>query len=118
MAGGLTQARQQAILDGEFAAGDYIAYSENGSSESANLARTAIGAWDAATAATPSHKKNTNALLSAGATGGGTFTHYSVFSAASNGTQRLDWTALTTPRTLAIGEKLSWDAGAIDVTLD
>lgn len=115
---GLTQARQQAILDAEFVNGDYIAYSENGSTESANLARTAIGAWDAATAATPSVRSNTNALLSAGASSGATITHFSVFSASTAGTQRIDWTALGTARTLAAGEKLSWEAGALDVTLD
>ena len=64
---GLTQTEQQATLDARFptaAATDYIAYSANGTSETASLARTAIGAtgWAAATAATPSVKAN-NAIL-------------------------------------------------------
>lgn len=45
---GIRDSVRQSMLDGAFANGDYIAWSENGSSESANLARTAVDAWDAA----------------------------------------------------------------------
>ncbi len=44
---GLTQTEQQATLDARFpttGGTDYIAYSANGTSETASLARTAIGA--------------------------------------------------------------------------
>lgn len=120
---GLTQAEQQATLDARFptsGATDHIAYSVNGTSEFAGLARTAIGAtgWSAATAATPSVKANANSLLSAAATGAGTITHFAVFSASTAGTQRTDWTALAASRTVATGDQLSWAAGALQITLD
>lgn len=120
---GLSQAECVTTLDARFptsGAGDYIAWSENGSSESANLARTAIGAtgWAAATAAQPSVKANANALTSAAASGGATITHWAVYSAVSSGTQRTDWTALAASRTLIAGDTVSVAAGALHVTLD
>lgn len=122
---GLTQARQQAILDTEFptsASTDHIAYSSNGSSENTAIitSRTAIGAtgWAAATAASPSVKANNAALTSAAAAAGGTITHFAVYSASSAGTQKTDWTALTSSRTLAIGDQLTWAISALQVTLD
>lgn len=115
---GLTQARQQAILDAEFVSGDYFAWSANGTSESAAIARTAVTAWASATAATPSVKANSGALTTAAATAAATITHFAVFSASTGGTQRIDWTALTTSRTVAIGDQLSIAAGALSVTLD
>lgn len=123
MAGGFTQAYTQTLLDYAFptsGATDHIAYSENGSSESANLARTAVGAtgWAAATAATPSVKANNGNLTSAEATGGGTITHFAIYSASSGGTQKTDWTALDSSRTVASGDTLSWATGDLEVTLD
>jgi hypothetical protein len=120
---GLTQALQQTALDYLFpttGGTDYIAYSANGTSETANLARTAIGAtgWSAATAATPSVKANANVLTSAAASGAVTVTHACIYSASTGGTQRTDWQALGTSRTLAIGDKLEFAASAFTVTLD
>ena len=121
---GLTQTEQQATLDARFptsGATDHIAYSVNGTSEWANLARTAIGAtgWAAATAATPSVKANANALTSAAvATSGGTVTHFAIYSASTAGTQRTDWQALGTSRALIVGDQLTWAIGACQVTLD
>lgn len=120
---GLTQAEQQATLDARFpttGATDHIGYSINGTSEWAGLARTAIGAtgWAAATAATPSVKANANELVSAAATAAGQVTHKAIFSSSSGGTQRTDWQAVTTAKTLAIGDKVSWAAGDCRVTLD
>ena len=74
---GLTNAESAATLDVRFpttGGTDHIAYSVNGSSEFAGLARTAIGAtgWAAATVADPSVKANANALTSAAASSGGT----------------------------------------------
>jgi hypothetical protein len=120
---GLTQALQQTALDYLFpttGGTDYIAYSANGTSETANLARTAIGAtgWAAATAATPSVKANANVLTSAAASGAVTVTHACIYSASTGGTQRTDWQALGTSRTLAIGDKLEFAASAFTVTLD
>src|SRR4051812_46355057 len=93
---GLTQTEQQATLDARFpttGGPDFIAYSTNGTTETGNLARTAIGAtgWSAATAATPSVKANANALTSAAvATAGITVTHTAIFSPSTRGTQRTD----------------------------
>ena len=119
---GLTNAESQATLDARFpttGGTDHIAYSTNGTSEFAGLARTAIGAtgWAAATSADPSVKANANALTSAAATSAGTVTHFAIFSASSGGTQRTDWTALGTSRTVAIGDQLTWAVGAASVTL-
>ena len=120
---GFTQTEQQLTLDARFpttGGTDYIAYSVNGTSEFGGLARTAIGAtgWASATAATPSVKANANALTSATATSAGTVTHFAIYSASTGGTQRTDWQALASSRTLAIGDTVAWAAGACQVTLD
>ena len=120
---GLTNAESAATLDARFptsGATDHIAYSINGTSEWANLTRTPIGAtgWASATAADPSVKANANVLTSAAVTtGGGTVTHFAIYSAVSAGTQRTDWTALDASRTLAVGDMLQHAVGAIKVTL-
>lgn len=119
---GFTNAEAQATLDVRFpttGGTDYIAYSANGSSETASLARTAIGAtgWAAATSADPSVKANASALTTATATGAVTVTHYAIYSASSGGTQRTDWTALAASKTLAIGDAATWAIGALTVTL-
>ena len=120
---GLSQSSQQTALDAVFATSsstDHIAYSENGTSESANLARTAIGAsgWASATAATPSVKSNNSALTSAAATGAGTFTHAAIFSASTAGTQKTDWQAMNSSKVLAVGDSITWAIGDFDITLD
>src|SRR5690349_10370815 len=120
---GLTQAEQQLTLDARFpttGGTDHVAYSANGTSETASLGRTAIGAtgWAAATAATPSVKANANALTSAAASGAVTVTHFAIYSASTSGTQRTDWQALASSRTLAIGDQLTHAIGAIAITLD
>lgn len=122
---GLTQALQQSVLDSTTlfpttAATDHIAYSSNGSSEAAILARTPIGAtgWAAATAATPSVKANNAILTSATATGSGTITHFAIYSALTVGTQKTDWQTLASSRALVTGDTLQWAIGALQVTLD
>jgi hypothetical protein len=119
---GLSNTEAQTILDLRFpttGGTDFVAYSINGTSEFAGLARTAIGAtgWAAATAADPSVKANANALTSAAATAGGAVSHFAIYSASAAGTQRTDWTALTAPRTVATGDQLTHAVGAISVTL-
>ena len=119
---GLTTTESQATLDARFpvtGGGDYVAYSVNGTSEFAGLARTAIGAtgWAAATAADPSVKANANALTSAAATSAATVTHFAIYSASTAGTQRVDWTAFTAARAVAIGDQLTHAVGAIAITL-
>jgi hypothetical protein len=121
---GLTTAMQQQALDNVFpvaASTDHIAYSVNGTSEFAGLARTAIGAagWDAATGATPSVKQNNAQLTSAAASGAGTVSHWAVYSASAAGTQKTDWTAFTNgSKVLAIGDSIVWAIGAADITMD
>lgn len=120
---GLTQAMQQQALDNVFptsSSTDHIAYSANGTSETGSLARTAVGAsgWAAATAATPSIKSNNAALTSATATGAVVVTHAAIFSASSAGTQKTDWQALNSSKTLAIGDSITWAIGDFDITLD
>jgi hypothetical protein len=119
---GLTPSEAQLTLDARFpttGATDHIAYSANGTSETASLARTAIGAtgWAAATAADPSVKANANALTSATATGAVTVTHFAVYTASTGGTQRTDWQAVTTSKTLAIGDTVTWAIGSLSITL-
>lgn len=120
---GFTQAFQQTVLDTHFpttGATDHIAYSANGTTETGVLTRTAIGAtgWAAATAATPSVKANNAALTSAAATGAATITHFAILSASTGGTQKTDWQALGSTRTVATGDQLTWAIGAAAVTLD
>jgi hypothetical protein len=119
---GFTIAEAQATLDSRFpttGATDYIAYSINGTSEFAGLARTSIGAtgWSAATNADPSVKANANTLTTAAATSGGTVSHFAVYTASTGGTQRLDWTAVAASKTVAVGDKLEWATGALQITL-
>lgn len=119
---GLTTAESQATLDARFpvtGGGDYVAWSINGTSEFAGLARTAVGAtgWAAATAADPSVKANASALTTAAATSAGTVSHFAVYSASTAGTQRTDWTTLAAAKTVAIGDQLSAAVGAIAITL-
>lgn len=119
---GLTNAESVATLDARFPTSggtDYIAYSTNGTSEFAGMARTSIGAtgWAAATNADPSVKANNAALTSAAASSGGTVTHFAIFSASTGGTQRTDWTPLSSSRTVSTGDTLTWAIGALQVTL-
>lgn len=115
---GLTTAFSRTILDAAIEDTDYIAWSANGSSETANLARTAVVGWDASTNADPAVRDNTSALLSAAASDTVTVSHFAIYSAATEGTQKTDWTALTGgSRALVAGDKLSIAAGAIAVTL-
>lgn len=125
---GLTTTESQATLDARFpttGGTDYIAYSVNGTSEFAGLARTAVGAtgWAAATSADPSVKANAGTLTSAAATSGGTVSHYAIYSASTAGTQRTDWQQITdtggtpSPRALLVGDNLSWATGTLKVTL-
>lgn len=120
---GLIQAVQQSTLDTLFptsGATDHIAYSTNGTSEAAIMARTPIGAtgWAAATAATPSVKANANALTSAAASGSGTITHYAIYTALTAGSQRTDWQALAASKPVTTGDQLTWAVGSCVVTLD
>ena len=119
---GLTNAESAATLDARFpvsGATDHVAWSVNGTSEWAGLARTAVGAtgWSAATVADPSVKGNANTLTTAATTAGGTVSHYAIYTASSGGSQRTDWTALDTSRAVLTGDQLQIAAAALKVTL-
>ena len=113
---GFTTAFSRTTLDSAIVNGDHVCWSENGSTKSSNLAGTAIAAWDAATNADPAVRANTNAVDSAAASAGCTITHFAVYDSTET-TQKTDWTALDSSRTLLSGDKLSIAAGAIEVTL-
>ena len=113
---GFTTAFSRTVLDAEIVNGDVVAWSENGSSESSNLAATSIAAWDAATNADPAVRSNTSAVDSAAASGACTITHFAVYNSGKT-VQKTDWTAVTVQRTLALGDKVNIAAGEIDVTL-
>ena len=122
---GLTQAYQQLVLDSTTlfptsGATDHIGYSANGTSETASLARTPVGAtgWAPATAATPSVKANNAILTSAGASAPVVVTHYATFTALTSGAQKTDWTLLDSSRTLGIGDTVQWAIGTCKQTLD
>lgn len=109
---GFTNAESAATLDARYptsGAGDFVAYSTNGTSEWAGLTRTAVGAtgWAAATVADPSVKANADELVSAEATDAGTITHFAVYSASTGGSQRSDWTAVAASKTLAAGDTVT-----------
>jgi hypothetical protein len=119
---GLTIAESQATLDARFptsGATDHIAWSVNGTSEFASLARTPIGAtgWASATSADPSVKANNAALTSAAASGSGTISHFAIYSALTAGTQRTDWQALAASKTVASGDQLTVAIAACAITL-
>lgn len=120
---GLTQAVQQQVLNDLFpntGSTDHIAWSVNGSGEFSGLARTPVGAtgWNTATGASPSVKAMNTDFITAEATEAGAVSHFAIYGAGAGGTQKTDWEALDSPRTLAVGDRLSADAGVIFVTLD
>jgi hypothetical protein len=119
---GITNAESATTLDLRFpttGGTDYIAYSADGTSETASLARTSVGGtgWAAATVADPSVKANATALTSAAASGTVTVSHFAIFSASTGGTRRTDWTALTASKSLTAGDQLLWGIGTLQVTL-
>ena len=119
---GMTITESQATLDLRFpttGGTDHVAYSANGTTETASLARTAVGVtgWAAATAADPSVKANSALLNTATASVGVTVTHFAIYTAVTAGAQRTDWRPLTAPRTLAAAEGTSWAIGALQITL-
>ena len=119
---GMTNAEAQATLDQRFpttGGTDHIAYSANGTTEFAGMARTPVGAtgWAAATAADPSVKANAAALTSATASSAGTITHFAIYSAITAGTLRTDWQTVAASKTGGVGATVSFAIGAVSVTL-
>jgi hypothetical protein len=117
MAGFIT-AYARTTLDSAIVNGDVVRYSEDGANASTNIAATSIAAWDAATDADPAVRQNTAAVDSAACDADAqTFSHYSVWDSSST-TQKTDWTAFTGGSEVCnTGDKISWAAGALKVTL-
>lgn len=115
---GFTTAFSRTTLDAAIVNGDVIRYSENGSSAGTHVAATSIAAWTAATNADPAHRVNTAAVDSAGCDADTiTISHFAIWDSAS-AVQKTDWVALGGgSRVLMTGDKISWAAGAIDVTM-
>jgi hypothetical protein len=115
---GFTTAFSRTTLDSAIVNGDVVRYSENGSSASTHVAATSIAAWDASTNADPALRKNTNAVDSAGCDADSiTITTFSVWDSGSS-VQKTDWVALGGgSRVLMTGDKISWAAQAISVSM-
>jgi hypothetical protein len=101
--------RLKAGADAAAALITHVQWSENGSSESANLARTAVTV-KAATTANPSVVANDGAIESAAASGAATITH---FAFAADATIQTTWNPLAASRTLGIGDKIAAEDGVL-----
>ena len=108
-----TTARLKAAQDAAGTGVTHVQWSENGSSESSNLARTSV-TLKAATTANPSVIANDGALESAAASGGATITH---FAFAADATLYTTWIPLATSRTLGVGDKITAEDGALKENL-
>ena len=114
---GFTTAFSRTTLDAAIVDGDKIHWSENGSSDSTHVAATTVTAWDASTDADPAVRSNTGALTSAACDADSiTISHFAIFDSAGT-TQKTDYTALDSSRSLDTGDTLSIAANAIEVTL-
>ena len=115
---GFSQVYQRTVLDSALTSSDYVSFSAGGQSESTAIHRAAVGSWTEATNATPSVKANAAGITTAAATASATLSHFAVFSAATGGVQKTDWTALAASRTVAVGDQLVFAASALSVSLD
>jgi hypothetical protein len=103
----LTTARMKAALDEGMTGVTHVQWSENGSSESGNLARTSLtNGVSAATTANPSVAGNGGAEESAGASAGCTITHFA-FSGGTGGADLFTlWIPLDDSAVLLAGGKI------------
>lgn len=92
----------------------HVAWSENGSSESANVAPTAV-TLKAATNDDPSVVANDGALESAAASSGCTITHWAFKDAT---TLQTTWNELDDPVVLLAGGKITVADGALKENID
>lgn len=106
----LTNAAMQAGLDAALAGVTHVEWSENGSTVSANVTATAVTMESAIITGGYCRKGidvSSPPLLSAAANNACTITHFRFTTAASGGTAKTIWNALTSPATLAQGGQLS-----------
>jgi len=100
---------------------DWIGYSTNGSTEFAGMARSQVaasGGWGSAVSGSPATKANATAVNTATATSAGTITHFATFTASTAGVQKVDWTAVSASKTVAVGDSLTWPIGSLVISLD
>lgn len=117
----LTNARMKAMVDTELAlsAHSYIAFSENGTTETTKVARLAVselGGWTTPTAADPYEPANTSAGQTDVASGDGTMTHWATCASGTEGTADLGtiWIPISgTDPAFVTGGRLSIAAGAL-----
>ena len=95
----LTAARAAAGMDTALTGTTHVQWSENGTSQSSNVAGTALPGTpklSAATSANPSVKANNGALTSAGASAGCTIGYWAFAEGATGGTLDTGWNPLGT----------------------
>lgn len=110
----LTTARLAAALDTGLTSVNQVAWSENGTSESSNLAATTV-TLKSATVANPSVKSNNGALESAAASADCTITHFA-FKNSSTGLQTT-WNQLSQAAVLLAGGKITAADGSLSENL-
>lgn len=91
----------------------HVQWSENGTTESSNLTRTAVTLGDS-TDADPSVIANSAEIETAEASDGATISH---FAFAADDTLQTAWIELDTSRTLLTGDKIVAPAGNLSVSL-
>jgi len=105
-----TIAALRTALDAALSAVTHVEWSENGTSVSAKLAATAVSLESAVDMTTYARKGIDVASppqLTAGASAGGTITHWRFTTASTGGTAKTSWNALTTPAVLVSGGQIS-----------
>ena len=113
----LSNARLKAALDAGLSTTTHIGWSENGTTETAKVARTAA-TFAAASTADPSVAQLSAAIESAGASSGGTITHRAGFDASTDGNQTTTWVPLSSPVVLGAGGKITMAAADCTESLD
>ena len=115
---GFTPEFSAITLDAAIVGGDRVRYSENGAAPSKHLPATVISAWVPATASEPSLRMNRDAVESDGCDADSiTITKFSVWDAAEK-VQKSPWTPLGKgPRRLMQGDKITWAARSIVVSM-
>jgi len=112
----LTMTAARAALDAALSGVSHVEWSENGSAVSANLAATAVTLESAADLSSYARKGidvGSPPLLSAQVTGACTITHWRFTTAASGGTAKTAWNALTSPQVKSVGQQISLADAAI-----
>ena len=107
----LVMARQLAALDTGLTGVTHVEWSEDGSTVSSKLAATAVTLESAVDSGAGYARKGIDVAsppqLTAASSSAGTITHWRFTTAASGGTARTSWNALTSAAVLALGGQIS-----------